>query len=107
VTKAFEYDAAIIDMGKVPQQTVIVMTAAAATIVMLISTVAIGIPQAAYAQQDEGNLSLSSVDNCASDELPASIDGTIRCMKQGECKSYEFDGKEVKEKHATADYTFS
>ena len=88
-------------MGKVPQQTVIVMTAAAiVTIVMWISTLAIAIPQAAYAQQDERNpSSLSSdVDNCASDELPASIDGTIRCMDPGECYSsdFEFDGEQVK-----------
>ena len=86
-------------MGKVPQQTVIVMTAAL-TVVMWISTLAIVIPQAAYAQQDERNPSPSSsdVDSCASDELPASIDGTIRCMGQGECYSevFEFDGKKVK-----------
>jgi hypothetical protein len=50
-----------------------------------------------YAQQDERNpSSLSSdVDNCASDELPTSIDGTIRCIKQGECYSEQFEGKEV------------
>ena len=89
-------------MGKVPQQTVIVMTttAAAVTIIMLISTIAMVIPQAAYAQQDERNpSSLSSdVDNCASDQLPARVDGTIRCMKQGECYSseFEFDGEKVK-----------
>jgi len=95
--KPFVYGASIIDMGKVPQQTVIVMTAAL-TVVMWISTLAIVIPQAAYAQQDERNPSLSSVDNCASDQLPASIDGTIRCMGQGECYSedFEFDGKKVK-----------
>ena len=55
MTKAFLYDALIIHMGKVPQQTVIVMTAAAITIVMWISTLAIVIPQAAHAQQDERN----------------------------------------------------
>ena len=45
-----------------------------------------------------GNPSLSSVDNCASDQLPASIDGTIRCMSPGECYSseFEFDGEKVK-----------
>jgi hypothetical protein len=97
LTKAFVYGALIIHMGKVPQHTVIVMTAAL-TVVMWISTLAMVIPQAAYAQQDERNPSLSSVDNCASDELPASIDGTIRCMGQGECYSeeFEFDGKKVK-----------
>jgi hypothetical protein len=87
-------------MGKVPQQTVIIMTVAVAlTVVMWISTLAMVIPQAAYGQQDEGNPSLSSsVDNCGSDELPASIDGTIRCMGPGECYSseFEFDGERVK-----------
>ena len=89
-------------MGKVRKQTVIVMTAAAiVTIVMWISTLAMVIPQAAYAQQDEVNSSpslSSDVDDCASDRLPASIDGTIRCMKQGECYSeeFEFDGEKVK-----------
>ena len=73
------------------------MTAATA-IVALILTVAMVIPQAAYAQQNEVNLPLSSssVDSCASDQLPASIDGTTRCLGEGECESYEFDGKEVK-----------
>ena len=42
--------------GKSPKQTVVVMTAAAATIFMWVSTVAMAmIPQAAYAQQDEVN----------------------------------------------------
>jgi hypothetical protein len=85
-------------MGKVPELTVIVMTAAALTVVMWISTLAMVIPQSAYAQQDEGNPSSSSADNCGSDELPASIDGKIRCMGQGECYSeqFEFEGKKVK-----------
>ena len=90
-------------MGKVPpQQTVIVMTTAAiVTIVMWISTLAIVIPQAALAQQDEINpspLSSDVDDNCASDQLPARIDGTIRCMDPGECYSSEskFDGEKVK-----------
>jgi hypothetical protein len=71
---------------------------AAVTIVIWISTLAMVIPQAAYAQQDERDLSLSSVDNCAFDELPTSIDGTIRCMDPGECYSsdFEFDGEQVK-----------
>jgi hypothetical protein len=71
---------------------------AATAIVALISTVAMVIPQAAYAQQNEVNppLSSSSVDSCASDQLPASIDGKIRCMGQGECYSEQFEGKEVK-----------
>ena len=74
------------------------MTAATA-IVMWTSTVAMGmIPQAAYAQQDEVNpsLSSSSADGCASDQLPASINGRIQCMRQGECYSEQFEGKEVK-----------
>ena len=75
-----------------------IMTAATA-IVMWISTVAMVIPQSTYAQQDEGNQSLSSsssVDGCASDQLPASINGRIQCMRQGECYSEQFEGKEVK-----------
>jgi hypothetical protein len=89
-------------MGNVPQQTVIVTTAAIVTIAMWISTMAMVIPQAAHAQQDEINpspLSSSDVDdNCASDQLPARIDGTIRCMDPGECYSseFEFDGERVK-----------
>ena len=85
-------------MGKVLELTVIVMTAAAVTIVMWISTLAMVIPQTTYAQQDEGNPALSSLDSCASDQLPASIDGKISCMGQGECYSeqFEFEGKEVK-----------
>jgi hypothetical protein len=82
-------------MGKVPQQTI--MTAITA-IVIGISTVAIVIPQAAYAQQDEVNPSplSSDVDDCASDELPVSINGRTQCIRQGECYSEEFEGKEVK-----------
>jgi hypothetical protein len=86
-------------MGKVRQQTATMVTAAV-TIVIWISTLAMVIPHAAYAQQDERNpSSLSSdVDNCASDELPTSIDGTIGCMDPGECYSsdFEFDGEQVK-----------
>ena len=78
-----------------------IMTAATA-IVMWISTVAMVIPQAAYAQQNEVNPPLSSssssVDSCASDQLPASINGRIQCMGQGECYSeqFKFEGKGVK-----------
>ena len=50
MTKAFVYGVSIIHMGKVPQQTVIVMTAAAVTIVMWISAAAMVIPQAAKCQ---------------------------------------------------------
>jgi hypothetical protein len=97
LTKAFLYGASIIHMGKVPQQTVIVMTAAIITIVMWISAAAMVIPQAAYAQQDEVNPSLSSsADGCASDQLPASINGRMQCLRQGECYSEQFEGKEVK-----------
>ena len=79
---------------------VILLTAA--TIIMGISTVAMLIPQASYASTDESDRFLSSDDDdndgdCASDEQPASIDGTIRCMGQGECYSeqFEFAGKKV------------
>jgi hypothetical protein len=83
-----QYD---IDMFNIPiikilQQSIIVVTTV--TIVMGISTLVLMMPQtAAYATQDE---------HCDSDESPASIDGKIECLGEGECKSYEFDGKEVK-----------
>jgi hypothetical protein len=81
---------------KVRHQSVIVLTAAAA-ILIWISIVAMIIPQTVFANKDEGNPSSSS-DDCKSDQLPASIDGKIRCMGQGECYSEDFkvDGKEVK-----------
>ena len=83
-------------MKKVRQQSAIVLTAAAA-ILIWISIVAMIIPQTVFANKDEGNPSSSSND-CKSDQLPASIDGNIRCMGQGECYSedFEVDGKEVK-----------
>jgi hypothetical protein len=83
-------------MKKVRHQSVIVLTAAAA-ILIWISIVAMIIPQTVYANKDEGNPSSSS-NECKSDQLPASIDGKIRCMGQGECYSedFEVDGKEVK-----------
>ena len=83
-------------MKKVPQQYIIVLTAAAAIFICL-SIVAMIIPQTVFANKDEGNPSSSS-DDCKSDQLPASIDGKIRCMGQGECYSedFEVDGKEVK-----------
>jgi hypothetical protein len=85
-------------MEKIQHHFVILLTAA--TIIMGISTVAMLIPQTVYASTDETDRSSSSDDDedCASDELPASIDGTIRCMGQGECYSeeFEFDGKKVK-----------
>jgi hypothetical protein len=79
-------------MRKVQQQFVIVLTA---TIVIWISTVTtVIIPQAAYAQKNQENQSSSN--NCASDQLPASINGTIQCMQQGQCYSEQFEGKEAK-----------
>ncbi len=44
--------------------------------------------QAVYATEDKGNPSSSEDEDCSSDELPASIDGTIRCMEH---YSYEFE----------------
>jgi hypothetical protein len=84
-------------MENILQHFVILLTAA--TIITGISTIAMFIPQAAYASTDEASSSSSSDDeDCGSDELPASIDGTIECMGQGECYSseFEFDGKAVK-----------
>ena len=87
-------------MVRIQQHFVILLTAA--TILMGISIVAMLIPQAAYASTDGADRSSSSNDDeeedCGSDELPASIDGTIRCMGPGECYSseFEFDGERVK-----------
>jgi hypothetical protein len=89
-------------MGRIQHHFVILLTAA--TIIMGISTVAMLIPQASYASTDESDRFLSSDDDddndgdCESDELPASIDGKISCMGQGECYSeqFEFAGKKVK-----------
>jgi hypothetical protein len=78
-------------MRKIQQQFVIVMIVA---IVMYISAAAVVIPQAAYANQDEENLSPS--DNCASDEVPAIIDRTMDCLRPEECKSFEIEGKVAK-----------
>jgi hypothetical protein len=84
-------------MRRVQQQSLIVLTTAAAAILIWISMLAMIIPQTVYANKDEGNPS-SSNDDCKSDELPASIDGKMRCMGQGECYSedFEVDGKNVK-----------
>ena len=78
-------------MGRIQRQFVILLTAA--TIITGISTVAMLMPQAVYASDDDND-----DEDCASDELPASIDGTIRCMGQGECYSEQFkhEGKGVK-----------
>ena len=84
----------IILIIKIPQHFAIVTIA---VIVMCILTIAMVVPQAAYATQDEENKPQSSDDeDCGSDEVPASIDGTIECMGEGECNSYEFNGKEIK-----------
>ena len=81
-------------MRTILQEFVIAMIATA--IVMGVSILTTTIPQAAYAQQYQGNQTSSSSDNCAADQLPASINGTIQCMRQGECYSEEFEGKKVK-----------
>jgi hypothetical protein len=69
-------------MRRVQQQSLILLTTAAAAILIWISMLAMIIPQTVYANKDEGNPS-SSNDDCKSDELPASIDGKMRCMGQG------------------------
>ena len=68
-----------------------------ASIVVWIAIVAIIVlpPAAVYANKDEGNPSSSS-DDCKSDELPESINGTIQCMQEGQCYSEQFEGKETK-----------
>ena len=80
-------------MGRIQHHFVILLTAA--TIIMGISTVAMLIPQASYASTDGED---RSIEDCASDEMPASIDGKISCMGAGECYSeqFEFAGKKVK-----------
>jgi len=85
-------------MRKILQKPVLVITAVA--IVIWISTATIVLPPAVFANKDEGNPSSSDHD-CKSDELPASINGKIRCMEQGECYSgeFEFNGKEREVKH--------
>jgi hypothetical protein len=93
------YEVLLVTMGRIQHQFVVLLTAA--TIIMGISTVAMLIPQALYASTDESDPQSSSSDDdedCGSDELPASIDGTIRCMGPGECYSseFEFDGEKVK-----------
>ncbi len=47
-------------------------------------------------QSGRRNTSPSSDEDCGSDEHPASIDGTIKYIGEGDSKSYQFDGKEVK-----------
>jgi hypothetical protein len=85
-------------MTQILQKSILVITAVA--IVSWISTATIVLPPAVFANKDEGNPS-SSGDDCKSDELPASIDGKISCMEQGECYSgeFEFDGKEKEVKN--------
>ena len=86
-------------MEKILQNFVILLIAA--SIITGISTVAMFIPHAAYASTDESDRSSSSNndEDCASDELPASIDGKISCMGQGECYSSEFEWNGEKVKH--------
>ncbi len=86
-------------MEKILQHFVILLTAA--SIIMGISTVAMFIPEVAYASTEEASSSSSSSDDedCGSDELPASIDGTISCMGSGECYSSEFEWNGEKVKH--------
>jgi hypothetical protein len=93
------YEVLIVVIGRIPYHFVILLTVA--TIIMGMSTVSMLIPQAAYASTDGADRSSSSDDDdedCGSDELPASIDGTIRCMGPRECYSseFEFDGERVK-----------
>ena len=98
----YVYEVLIVIMGRIQRQFVILLTAA--TTIMGISTVAMLMSQASYASTDESDRFLSSSGdddndgNCESDELPASIDGKISCMGQGECYSeqFEFAGKKVK-----------
>jgi hypothetical protein len=86
-------------MEKILQHFVILLTAA--SIITGISTIAVFIPQVAYASTDEASSSSSSSDDedCGSDELPAIIDGTIRCMGAGECYNSEFEFRGDKVKH--------
>ena len=93
------YDVSINLMEKILQHFVILLTAA--SIIMGVSTVAVFIPQVAYASTDEASSSSSSSDgeDCGSDELPASIDGKISCMGSGECYSSEFEFRGEKVKH--------
>jgi hypothetical protein len=75
-------------MEKILQHFVILLTSA--SIIMGISTVAMLMPQAAYASTTD--------EDCGSDELPAIIDEAIVCIKQGECFSSEIEvrGEQVK-----------
>ncbi len=94
------YDVSFDLMEKILQHFVILLTAA--SIIMGVSTVAVFIPQVAYASTDEASSSSSSSndgEDCGSDELPASIDGTISCMGSGECYSSEFEFRGEKVKH--------
>ena len=94
------YHILIIHMKRILQQSVVLMTSSAIMVLSILTVSMVIIPQAAYAQEYQGNQSSSNQSssnaNCASDQLPASINGTLQCMRQGECYSEEFDGKEVK-----------
>jgi hypothetical protein len=59
----------------------------AVTIVMSISAIAMMmIPQTP----------VYSTEDCDSDEHSTKIDGETKCIGEGECESYEFEGREVK-----------
>jgi hypothetical protein len=75
-------------MEKILQHFVILLTSA--SVIMGISTVAMLMPQAAYASTDE---------DCGSDELPAIIDEVIVCIKHGECFFSEAEARGEQVKH--------
>ena|SRR5919199_3094794 len=69
----------------------------AMALITTISIKTISMPQAAFANKDNRNP--SSAEDCGPDKLPASIDGSIRCMGQGECYSEKFKSDGMKVKH--------
>ena len=79
-------------MEKILQHFVILLTSA--SVIMGISTVAMLMPQAAYASTDE-----ITDEDCGSDELPAIIDEVIVCIKQGECFFSGTEGRGEQVKH--------
>ena len=84
-------------MEKILQHFVMLLTAA--SIIIGVSTIAVFIPQVAYASTDEASSSSSfDEEDCGSDELPAIIDGATHCMGPGECNfsEVEFHGEKVK-----------
>jgi hypothetical protein len=79
-------------MEKILQHFVILLTSA--SVIMGISTVAMLMPQAAYASTDE-----ITDEDCGSDELPAIIDEVIVCIKHGECFFSETEARGEQVKH--------